>query len=382
MNRIEHGRKVPIFRTRKPALGLIERRSSVGEQQAPSRERAQKERPSSASVIDMPLSEVEANDAMKQTLSSPLLQYYHGVGKFRLLTSSEEIDLSRRVLDENDLEARNTLVSHNLRLVPWIANHFMWSGVPFLDLIQEGNTGLITAAEKFDYHKGFRFSTYASWWIRQAIMRGIQNCESLIRLPVHIHELRNRILITAAEIAGDTSSLPSEELIATKLDLPVSVVKSILCSTTRSSIVCIDMKMTGSDGSGHSKSFGEVIVDLNAADPMTTLEAKQELALACETVNIVLRAIRSQSSESEKSQRNVCIFKAIFGLDGTREEKTLGEVAGEFGVTKQQGYQIVRKIWSQLEEVGIDFNNEKLRQYLQRIEELEKLTNVSAQFET
>lgn len=373
---VEHKEKFPLTsRSQRLALvqppegkTFIERRAL--------RRALDDEVPPDRNAIDQPLSEIEAEEAEGKTLFDSVSQYHLELWRYLLLTVEEERELARRIRDENDLEARNLLVSHNLRLVSFIAKKYHWSSMPFEDLIQEGNLGLMIAAEKFDYRKGYKFSTYATWWIRQSITRGIQDCENVIRLPVHIQELRRKVLVAAAEIAGDTHDFPSDEAIAEKLELPVVMVKKAL-RVLHLDVVSLDKAVAGSEDSDEGMSLGEAILDPNAADPLTTLEAKQELALVCEAVSAVFEVIKDHS---EYSERNTRIFRALYGFDGTQEEKTLEEVGQEFGITRERVRQIVEKIWERLGEVGIELNNEKLRQHLWRIGELEKLANMAVDF--
>lgn len=365
---------------RKPKLVLVssqEKKPVISENRPARRIRKEEDFPMSADPIsDEPLSEAEELDTAKQNLLDALSWYLGKVSRFKLLAPYEEAELSRRVQEEGDLEARNTLVSHNLRLVGWVAKRFLWSSMPFEDLIQEGNLGLITAAEKFDYRRGCRFATYATWWVRQAITRGIMDRGGIIRLPVHVQTLRNKVLAAAAEIAGDNHDLPSIEAIAAKLKLPVPMVKRHMNAMRLLEIVSLDSEVPETE-----LTLGESVIDTNMPDPLTVLEAKKELALVCEAVNLVFEVIES-SSNPVYSERNVRIFKSLYGFDGSLEQKTLEKAAEGFGVTRERVRQIVERIWERLAEVGVDLDHDKLRRYLWSIQELEKLADTAAVFGT
>lgn len=372
-----HKKEHPLIRTPKLALVSSQKEPVLITKNRPKR-RAQESGllPSTEPDCYESLSETEKSAAESQYVIDILSQYYKEVGKLRLLTAAEEIELTRRIQEENDLDARNTLVSHNLRFVVWTAKRFIWSGLPLEDLIQEGNIGLITAAEKFDYRKGYRFTTYAGWWVRQSIGRSIQY-EGLIRLPAYIQELRRKILSAVEEIADETNDLPSEEAIAVKLKLSVSTVKKSL-HAMKMDIIPLDEGINSPENGGGPVLLEEALADPNAVNPIITLEATQELLSTCSTISNAFEIMRSKPGYSE---RNMRIFKTLYGLDSTWEEKTLEEAGKEFGISRERVRQIVAKIWKGLTEAGMDFDYEKLRQHLWRIGELEKLANAAVRFE-
>ena len=185
--------------------------------------------------VDIVLSEEDEVDVEKIDLSvpdgisieDPVRMYLKEIGKVPLLTAEEEVELAKRMAD-GDEEAKKRLAEANLRLVVSIAKRYVGRGMLFLDLIQEGNLGLIKAVEKFDYHKGFKFSTYATWWIRQAITRAIADQARTIRIPVHMVETINKLIRVSRQLLQELGREPTPEEIAEELDMPVERVRDIL----------------------------------------------------------------------------------------------------------------------------------------------------------
>src|SRR5271170_4824703 len=164
---------------------------------------------------------------LKPDMTTDSLQLFlKDIGKVRLLRAHEEVDLAKRI-ERGDLDAKQKMVESNLRLVVSIAKHYRNQGLPFLDLIQEGTIGLVRAAEKFDYRRGFKFSTYATWWIRQAIARSLADKARTIRIPVHVVEKLNKILRTERKIRAEKGRDPTSAEIAAELELPVEEVEQI-----------------------------------------------------------------------------------------------------------------------------------------------------------
>ncbi|MDE7037687.1 MAG: sigma-70 family RNA polymerase sigma factor, partial [Lachnospiraceae bacterium] len=185
--------------------------------------------------VDIMISEEDDVDMEKLDLSvpdgisieDPVRMYLKEIGKVPLLTADEEVDLARRMAD-GDEDAKKRLAEANLRLVVSIAKRYVGRGMLFLDLIQEGNLGLIKAVEKFDYQKGFKFSTYATWWIRQAITRAIADQARTIRIPVHMVETINKLIRVSRQLLQELGREPTPEEIAEELDMPVERVREIL----------------------------------------------------------------------------------------------------------------------------------------------------------
>jgi RNA polymerase primary sigma factor len=248
--------------------------------------------------------------------------YLKDIGKIRLLTAEEEVDLAQKIA-EGDIEARNTLVEANLRLVVSIAKRYVGRGMQFLDLIQEGNLGLIKAVDKFDYTKGFKFSTYATWWIRQAITRAIADQARTIRIPVHMVETINKVKKTNSQLLHENGRDPTAEEIAEKLDMPVEKVREIL------RVAQEPVSLETPIGEEEDSHLGDFIPDEDALSPadaaaMTFLRSK---------VNEVLETLTAREAE---------VLRLRFGLrDGTPH--TLEDVGKEFNVTRERIRQIEAK---------------------------------------
>lgn len=188
------------------------------------------EEPTAEELENEEIDQEEIDDALNidgVSLDDPVKLYLKEIGRVPLLSSEEEIDLATRILD-GDERAKKRLTEANLRLVVSIAKRYVGRGMHFLDLIQEGNVGLIKAVEKFDHTKGFKFSTYATWWIRQAITRAIADQARTIRIPVHMVETINRLKKVQSQLLHENGSEPTEELIAQTMDLPVERVREIM----------------------------------------------------------------------------------------------------------------------------------------------------------
>ncbi|MEE1011634.1 MAG: sigma-70 family RNA polymerase sigma factor, partial [Acutalibacteraceae bacterium] len=178
--------------------------------------------------VDLPKSlDIGGGDEKGMTVDDPVKVYLKEIGRVPLLTPEEEIELAIRISDD-DPKAKQRLAEANLRLVVSIAKRYVGRGMQFLDLIQEGNLGLIKAVDKFDYTKGFKFSTYATWWIRQAITRAIADQARTIRIPVHMVETINKVKKTNSQLLHENGRDPTAEEIAEKLDMPVEKVREIL----------------------------------------------------------------------------------------------------------------------------------------------------------
>ncbi|NMC35637.1 RNA polymerase sigma factor RpoD [Candidatus Beckwithbacteria bacterium] len=255
-------------------------------------------------------------------LADPVRMYLKEIGRIPLLTREQEIDLARRY-EEGDLKAKAHLTTANLRLVVSIAKKYIGRGMSFLDLIQEGNKGLIRAVEKYDWKRGYKFSTYATWWIRQAITRAIADQARTIRIPVHMVETINKLVRTQRRLMQDLGRDPSPEEVGKEMDLDPDKVREIMK---------ISQKTTSLEtpiGDDEDSYLGDFIAD-------DTQESPYELTsrhLLKENLMEVLSAL---------SDREAKVLKMRFGLEGKRP-MTLEEVGSEFGVTRERIRQIEAK---------------------------------------
>ena len=193
-------------------------------------------------------STVNADDSVKI--------YLQQIGKIPLLTAEEELHVAKEIKDNNSESAKETLINANLRLVVSIAKKYIGRGLSFLDLIQEGNMGLMKAAEKFDYEKGYKFSTYATWWIQQSITRAIADKSRIIRLPVHMIETLSKIKKVTVDLTTETGKIPSKEEIAYKVGIPVNKLSALIKAAQ--STISIETPATVKD---ESSKLGDFIVD-------------------------------------------------------------------------------------------------------------------------
>jgi len=254
--------------------------------------------------------------------------YLKEIGKVHLLTQDEEVELAKRI-ENGDQSAKDRLISSNLRLVISIAKHYVNRGLPFLDLIQEGNLGLMRAVEKFDYTKGFKFSTYATWWIRQAISRAIADQARTIRLPVHMVETLNKINKTKAILFQELGREPNAEEISKKLEGEITPEKIADILVKAQEVKSTD-EPTGEDGKSCYGDFIPANVE-SPADHVRQIMLKEKLY-----------EIMDELTERE---RKVLIQR--YGLLDNRE-RTLEEVGREFGVTRERIRQIETKALKKL----------------------------------
>ncbi|MCX4316241.1 MAG: RNA polymerase sigma factor RpoD [Lachnospiraceae bacterium] len=266
--------------------------------------------------------------AMLDDLSSnvmsddPVKLYLKEIGDYPLLTAEEEIDLAQRIMD-GDEAAKTRLAESNLRLVVSIAKRYVGRGLSFLDLIQEGNLGLIKAVDKFDYTKGFKFSTYATWWIRQAITRSIADQSRTIRIPVHMSEVINKTYRVSRTLLQELGREPTEQEIADAMDLPASKIREIL--KVSADPISLDTPI-GEEDDSH---LGDFIKDDSVIGP----EDAAAYTVLQDQISKLLNTL------TEREQR-VLILR--FGLKDGRT-RTLEEVGKEFNVTRERIRQIEAK---------------------------------------
>ena len=256
------------------------------------------------------------------SIDDPVRMYLKEIGKVPLLTAEEEIELAKK-MEQGDQEAKKRLAEANLRLVVSIAKRYVGRGMLFLDLIQEGNLGLIKAVEKFDYRKGYKFSTYATWWIRQAITRAIADQARTIRIPVHMVETINKLIRVSRQLLQELGREPTPEEIAEEMDMPVERVREILKISQE------PVSLETPIGEEEDSHLGDFIQDDNVpvpADAATFTLLKEQLDEVLSTL-------------TEREQK-VLILR--FGLEDGRA-RTLEEVGKEFNVTRERIRQIEAK---------------------------------------
>ncbi|MCR4673714.1 MAG: RNA polymerase sigma factor RpoD [Lachnospiraceae bacterium] len=276
------------------------------------------------------------------SIEDPVRMYLKEIGKVPLLTADEEIELAK-AMAEGDQEAKKKLAEANLRLVVSIAKRYVGRGMLFLDLIQEGNLGLIKAVEKFDYTKGYKFSTYATWWIRQAITRAIADQARTIRIPVHMVETINKLIRVSRQLLQELGREPTPEEIAQAMDIPVERVREILKISQE------PVSLETPIGEEEDSHLGDFIQDDNVpvpADAATFTLLKEQLNEVLETL-------------TEREQK-VLILR--FGLEDGRS-RTLEEVGKEFNVTRERIRQIEAKALRKLRHPS---RSRKLKDYLEQ----------------
>ena len=270
----------------------------------------------------------------------PVRMYLKEIVKVPLLTAEEEQDLAKR-MTEGDEEARKKLTEANLRLVVSIAKRYVGRGMLFLDLIQEGNLGLIRAVEKFDYTKGYKFSTYATWWIRQAITRAIADQARTIRIPVHMVETINKVIRVSRQLLQELGHDPSAEEIAQAMDLPPEKVREIL------KVAQEPVSLETPIGEEEDSHLGDFIPDEEASAPSEVAS----LSLLREQLFDVMDTLTPREKK---------VLELRFGLTDGRT-RTLEEVGREFGVTRERIRQIEAKALRKLRHPS---RSKKLRDFL------------------
>ena len=274
------------------------------------------------------------------SIDDPVRMYLKEIGRIPLLTAEDEVDLAQK-MEKGDEEAKRRLVEANLRLVVSIAKRYVGRGMLFLDLIQEGNMGLIKAVEKFDYHKGYKFSTYATWWIRQAITRAIADQARTIRIPVHMVETINKLIRVSRQLLQELGRDPTPEEIAGEMEVPVERIREIM------KIAQEPVSLETPIGEEEDSHLGDFIEDEDAqapADAASFTLLKEQLEDVLETL----------------TPREKKVLRLRFGLDDGRA-RTLEEVGHEFGVTRERIRQIEAKALRKLRHPS---RSKKLKDYL------------------
>ncbi len=275
------------------------------------------------------------------SIDDPVRMYLKEIGKVPLLSAEQEIVLAQRMQD-GDQEAKKKLAEANLRLVVSIAKRYVGRGMLFLDLIQEGNLGLIKAVEKFDYTKGFKFSTYATWWIRQAITRAIADQARTIRIPVHMVETINKLMRVSRQLLQELGRDPQPEEIAKRMDMPVSKVREIMKISQE------PVSLETPIGEEEDSHLGDFIPDEDIPVPA---EAAAFTLLKEQLIEVL-------DTLTEREQK---VLRLRFGLDDGRA-RTLEEVGKEFSVTRERIRQIEAKALRKLRHPS---RSKKLKDYLE-----------------
>ncbi len=288
--------------------------------------------------VDMENIDLSVPDGI--SIEDPVRMYLKEIGKVPLLSADEEIELAQR-MEEGDEDAKKRLAEANLRLVVSIAKRYVGRGMLFLDLIQEGNLGLIKAVEKFDYRKGYKFSTYATWWIRQAITRAIADQARTIRIPVHMVETINKLIRVSRQLLQELGREPTPEEIAEEMNMPVERVREILKISQE------PVSLETPIGEEEDSHLGDFIQDDNVPVPADAAA----FSLLKEQLNEVLGTL------TEREQK---VLRLRFGLDDGRA-RTLEEVGKEFNVTRERIRQIEAKALRKLRHPS---RSRKLKDYL------------------
>jgi len=298
--------------------------------------------PIDSSNLESPSEEVEVDLSIPEGvgIDDPVRMYLKEIGRVPLLTPEDEVELAKR-MENGDEEAKRRLAEANLRLVVSIAKRYVGRGMLFLDLIQEGNLGLIKAVEKFDYRKGYKFSTYATWWIRQAITRAIADQARTIRIPVHMVETINKLIRVSRQLLQELGRDPSPEEIAREMNISEEKVREIM------KIAQEPVSLETPIGEEEDSHLGDFIEDHDARAPAE----EASFTLLREQLDDVLKTL------TEREQR---VLRLRFGLDDGRA-RTLEEVGQKFGVTRERIRQIEAKTLRKLRHPS---RSKKLKDYL------------------
>jgi RNA polymerase primary sigma factor len=277
------------------------------------------------------------NGNLAETTTDALQLFLNEMGKYKLLTAEEEVELAKRI-ERGDKEAKDLMVNSNLRLVVSIAKKYQGHGLSLLDLIQEGIIGLIRAVEKFDWRRGFKFSTYATWWIRQAVQRGVANKSRTIRIPVHIVERETKISRAERDLTAKLGRPPTEEEVAKASKLPLKQVREVRQAAR--AVTSLD-KPIGAEG---DSTFGDLF-----KDERSDFEEEIEVSLEQETLHRAVEKLPERERE---------VLRLRYGLDGAEEPKSLEEIGRRLGLTRERVRQIEA---AALERLAVNREIEALR---------------------
>jgi RNA polymerase primary sigma factor len=259
------------------------------------------------------------NGDLAVATTDALQLFMQEIGRYPLLTKEQEVELSKRV-ERGDMEAKEQMINSNLRLVVSIAKRYQGHGLSLLDLVQEGIIGLIRAVEKFDWRKGFKFSTYATWWIRQAVQRGVANKSREIRVPVHIVEREQRISRAERELAPKLGRMPTDEEVAKAARITVAQVGEVRAAAR--AVTSLDKPIAEASGT----TFQELLAGEEE-------DVEQEV-----TINLAQEALRDALNDLPDREREV--LKRRYGLNGDRDPESLEEIGRGLGITRERVRQI------------------------------------------
>ena len=259
--------------------------------------------------------------------------YLQQIGKIPLLSHEEEVKIAKQIKENNSEIAKSTLVNANLRLVVSIAKKYIGRGLSFLDLIQEGNIGLMKAAERFDYEKGYKFSTYATWWIQQSITRAIADKARVIRLPIHMIESLGKIRKATIDLKTELGRTPTKQEVAYKLGLSVSKLTSIIKSAQ--STISIE---TPANQKEDSTKIADYIVDESTIAPSERVSQEN-----------LFEDIQRMLKQLSPKERDILILR--YGLNNNGEKKTLDEIGSHYGVSRERIRQIENRAISKLKKL-------------------------------
>jgi RNA polymerase primary sigma factor len=262
------------------------------------------------------------NGDLTTSTTDALQLFLNEAGRYPLLTAAEEVELAKRI-ERGDKEAKDLMVNSNLRLVVSIAKKYQGHGLSLLDLIQEGIIGLIRAAEKFDHRKGFKFSTYATWWIRQAVQRGVANKSRTIRIPVHIVEREQKIARAERKLVAELERTPTDEEIANESKLPIKQVREVRHAAR--AVTSLDRPL-GDEG---DSALGDIVA-VSESGP------EQEVHVSLER-DALRRAV------AELPTREQEVVKMRYGLDGDPDPQSLEQIGRQMGLTRERVRQIERE---------------------------------------
>lgn len=284
------------------------------------------------------LSSINADDSVRI--------YLQQIGKIPLLSTAEELNIAKKIQEEHCEMSKNILVNANLRLVVSIAKKYIGRGLSFLDLIQEGNMGLMKAAERFDYTKGYKFSTYATWWVQQAITRAIADKARIIRLPIHMIESLSKIRKATIDLTTELGRTPTKQEIAYRLGLSVNKLTSLVKSAQ--STISIESPANQKED---STKIGDYIVDESTITPDSRVSQEN-----------LFEDIRKMLSQLSPKERDVLILR--YGLDNNGTKKTLDEIGSQYGVSRERIRQIENRAISKLKKLCKNTNlNRGLKNY-------------------